>query len=432
MRKFHSFREMKSFLLLWLGQSVSTLGSSLTSYALILWVYEKNGSASSIAMLSFFTYLPSILFCFFAGALADRWDKKRLMLAADSVAALGTLSVLILHGMNALQIGHLYAVNFVISLMNAFQNPAANVVVSLLTPKEQYARANGLQSLSNSAVTLLTPALATALSAFGGLRTVLIVDLITFAFAFLTLALLIPVPKLAPAIDAAGRSVWRECGEGMRFLREHRVLLRVILFFAWINLLAYLASCSLLPALILSRTGGNEAILGAVSTAMGVGTLLGSVAVTMMRPAKRRGRVIFLSCGLSFLIGDLMLAVTRGVPAWIAAMLLGNFPLPFLNANLTAIMREQVPIDMQGRVFSARDTLQFFTIPLGLLLGGQLADRVFEPMMAGTSPLAQALQCAVGAGAGSGVAVMFLITGLLGALTSFAALFSARFRALDE
>ncbi len=432
MRKFPSYREMKSFLLLWLGQSVSMLGSSMTSYALILWVYGRTGTASSIALLSFFTYLPSILFCFFAGTLADRWDKKRLMLAADSVAALGTLTVLILHGMNALQVGHLYAVNFVISLMNAFQNPAANVVVSLLTPREQYARANGLQSLSNSAVTLLTPALATALSAFGGLRTVLIVDLATFAFAFLTLALLIPVPKAASVGRTAARSVWRECGEGLRFLRDHRVLLHVILFFALINFFAYLTGASLLPALILSRTGGNEAVLGAVSSAVGVGTLLGSVAVTAAPPAKRRGRLIFLSCGLSFLFCDVPWALGRSAPVWIAAALLGNFPLPFLNANLTAIMRERVPIDMQGRVFAARDTLQYCTIPLGLLLGGQLADRVFEPMMAGMTPLARLLGSAVGTGAGSGIAAMFLITGTLGALASFAALCGERFRSLDE
>ncbi len=122
-----AFWGLRGFLILWAGQSVSTLGSALTSYALILWIYTQRGTATSVAMLSFFTYLPSILLCFAAGALTDRWDKKRVMLCADFVAALGTASVLALHLTGRLEIWHLYLVNFVISCMNAFQNPASYV-----------------------------------------------------------------------------------------------------------------------------------------------------------------------------------------------------------------------------------------------------------------------------------------------------------------
>lgn len=153
---------MRQFTILWASQAVSTLGSAMTSYALILWVYGEKNTASSMALLSVFTYLPSTMFCFFAGAVADRWDKKRIMLTADFIAALGTAAIFLLYANGRLEVWHLYAVNFFISCMNAFQKPASYVAVSLLAPREQYNRVGGMQALSNAFVTILAPALATA------------------------------------------------------------------------------------------------------------------------------------------------------------------------------------------------------------------------------------------------------------------------------
>ncbi len=172
--------------------------------------------------------------------------------------------------------------------------------------------------------------------------------------------------------------------------------------------------------------------MGMVSSAVGVGTLLGSVAATLMKPPKSRTRVIFLTCGLSFLLCNVPWATSPFPVVWVVAAVVGNFPLPFLNANLTAIMRLKVPISMQGRVFSARDTLQFCTIPLGLALSGALADRVFEPLMAGTSGIRDVFARLVGGGHGSGLALMFLLTGIIGAVLSALALKDRGYRPLDE
>lgn len=144
----------------------------MTSFALILWVYHQQHTATSIALLSFFTYLPSILFCFIAGTLADQWNKKKIMLVSDLFAALSTLAIAILFSTGALQVWHLYVANVVNSFMNAFQNPASYVAVGLLVPKEQYVRASGLQALSGSLIRILTPPLASAILSFGSLTTV--------------------------------------------------------------------------------------------------------------------------------------------------------------------------------------------------------------------------------------------------------------------
>ena len=186
-----------------------------------------------------------------------------------------------------------------------------------------------------------------------------------------------------------------------------------------------------MPALILGRTGGNQISLGIVEAAVGIGTLAGSLLVTLMKPAKSKVNIIFFSCGISFLLGDVGTALTHSLPFWIAAAFVSNVPMAFLNANLTAIMRTNVPIEMQGRVFSARDTIQYSTIPIGLFLGGVLADYVFEPFMAGASPLVNILTTLTGAGKGAGIALIFLIVGIIGTVTSFLCLKNPIYKTLD-
>ena len=431
MKYLNSFREMKHFLILWSSQAISSLGSSMTGFALIIWVYEQQGTATSVALLSLFTYLPAILFCFIAGTLADRWDKKKVMLVCDLIAALGTVTVFTLYMTGRLQIWHLYLVNFLISFMNAFQAPASYVATSLLVPKEHYVRAGGLQAFSGSVVSIMTPALATAVLAFAGLRAVFIIDLITFGAAFTTLLFFIKLPPVPAASEEAKPGFWQSCTGGLRFLRDHKILLKIILFFAFINLLAYLTGFGIMPAMILARTGNDRTILGMVSTALGLGTLTGSLLVTLMKPPKSRTRTVFLACAVSFAICNPGWAIGRTVWVWTAAAFAGNLPLPFLNANLTTIMRTKVPIEMQGRVFAARDTVQYSTVPLGLFLAGFLADYVFEPFMQTGSPFQEAMAFLVGSGKGAGMALMFLITGILGCVTSLLSLRDKSYKVLD-
>jgi MFS family permease len=404
----------------------------MTNFSLIIWVYAQKGTASSITLLSICSFLPSILFCFIAGTIADKWDKKRIMLLSDSMAALGTITVLVLYSTSSLQIWHLYIINFMLSFMNAFQAPASYVATSLLVPKQHYVRVSGLQSLSASIITILAPALGGALLAFSGLKIVLIVDLAAFAIAFTTLLLFITIPKIEHEAEKVKESFIKSCVVGIDFLREHSALLKIILFFAFINLIAKMGGYGMLPALILSRTGGDQITLGFVESAVGIGTLVGSVLVTLMKPVKNRTKIVFFSCGISFLLGDVGQSLSRSLVFWVIATFTSNIPMAFLNANMTAIMRTNIPIKMQGRVFSARDTIQYSTIPIGLFLGGIFADHVFEPLMASTSPVQKVLSVLFGTGKGSGIAVIFFIIGMTGFITSFLCLRNPVYKTLNE
>ena len=356
------FMDMRDFLFLWFGQTFSQLGSRMTSLALVIFSFTREGTAMSVALLSLSAYLPEILFTYLGGSVADRWNRKTLMLMSDLAAALGTLVILVLYRLNALTTWHVYGVNLVVGMMNAFQAPAANAALSQIIPPKHYARASAMQSFSNALNTLAAPALAAAVVGLGGLEWVLAIDLTTFAISSLLLLFAVRIPPLA---SAQTQSVRGGTLEGFRFLRNERpALLRLILFFAVVNLLASMSGNGLMPALVLARTSGDELASGTVSSCIGLGALLGSVLTTLLPRPQKPLRVVFLCTAFSFLLCDLLWGLGRNVYIWAFAAAAGNFPLPMLNANLTAVIRTQIPQDRQGRVFAAQGTLQFCTIPL--------------------------------------------------------------------
>ena len=425
-----SFKQLHSFLLLWGLQTVSQLGTAMTDYAIIIWVYSQRGTASSVTLLTVCTFLPTIFFRFLAGSMVDRQNKKRIMLIADLVAACGTLTVFVLHSADVLQIWHLYVINFLLSLMNAFQEPASFVAVSMLVPKEQYARAGGLQGFGGAAVSILAPALGALLVAAGGLELVLTIDLATFAFAFLILLFLIRIPE-AERQKADEEPFSRTCLAGIRYLREHDAILRMTLFLAVINFLAKLGNDGMLSPFILGRTGNNQAVLGAVESATALGVMAGSLLATLTKPARKRTPLIFITTGLIF-AGNIIQSLTSRPWLWCVAAFGSYVMAAVMNVNMDILMRDKVPLEMQGRVFSAKSTLQNFTIPPALLLGSLLADSVFEPFMMADSPVQRFLTGFFGTGKGAGIGVMFFIVGIAGMLVSFTRLRKPVYRELDE
>lgn len=426
-----SVRELKNFLILWGGQSVSQLGSSMSSYALIIWAYQQEGTVLSVALLSVCTFLPRILVSVFAGALVDRFPKKATLLLCDTVAAGCTLAVLILFSTGRLELWLLYVVNFIIGLMSSFQSPASNVTVTLVTPQKHYGRASGLQSLSESFVNIFSPVFATALLAFGGLSPVLVADLLTFASCFLSLWLFVRIPKEEKRKQSRVHLL-RESREGFSYLKQNKGLMYLMFFLAGINLLAALSYNSVLPAMLLSRQGGGETALGLVTSAIGVGGIVGGVLMSLLPQPKNRVRTIFIACAVSMFTGDIFFALGRNVWIWAAAAFVCNIPIPILTGNQSTIMRLKVPRHLQGRVYSIQTALQFGTIPAGYLLGGILADNLFEPMMRSSGAVQSFLSVLVGTGPGSGMAVIFLCTGLFGTLFSLLCMKSRTIQSLED
>lgn len=412
MKRFLStFAGLRMFFIVWSTQNLSILGSSMTSFALVIWSYQQKGSALTTALLSVCSYAPYVLLSVFAGTLGDRWDKRRTMAVCDSLAGLTTVAVLFLLRTGRLEIWHLYVLNALNGLMSTIQNPVSEVFVTLLTPKEQVQRVSGLLSLSGSLVSLLSPVFATAVLTLLGMEAVIAFDLLTCAAAVGTMVFAVRLPE-APA-PAERPSPLRSAAEGLGWLAANRGVLDLILFLAAINLIASMYNAAL-PAMLLSRPGGGEAVLGLVETVTGLASLAGSLLASALPEPRSRVRVICNCLLVSMSTENLLLALGRGPGVWCLGAVLGWTLIPVMNTNMNALLRLRIPVEMQGRVYAARNTLQFFTIPVGYLLGGVLVDRFFEPLMAAQEP-GSPLAALLGTGKGSGAAALFLVIAGAGA-----------------
>lgn len=423
----------KNYILFWLSQSVSQLGSAMTGFALVIWAYEQTNSAMAVSLLTFFSYLPYILVSVFAGVFVDTHKKKSIMLWSDTVSMLCSFFILMQYAVGNVQIWHIYIVNTVTGFMNAFQSPASTVAIGLLVPKEKYSKVSGLNSFSSSLIMVATPMLAASISSFLGLGGIIFIDLATFCFAFVILLIFICIPEVTPNNENfKNNSVMDGCKEGFAFLLKYKGMLYIIVSMALLNFFSRLTYENILPAMILARSGGNNHILGIVSGVLGIGGILGGLLVILFKTPKSGIKMIYFSAAFSFLFGDLLMGVGQNVFVWMFAALAASIPIPFINAGQNVLMYNAVPKEMQGRVFAVRNAVQYFTIPIGTLLGGALADYVFEPFMNSSSGFAIGLQKIVGIGSGSGMALMFLCTGILGFISSLICYKNKQIRILEK
>lgn len=325
-------KNYKKYIVFWLSQAISQLGSQMTGFALILWAYEQHNSAMTVSLMSFFNYVPYILVSVVAGSFVDSHRKKSIMLAADSIAALCSVTVLGLGLSGALQIYHIYMINFVLGLMNAFQGPASAVAVGKMVPKEKIAKVSGMNSFSDNLVMVLAPVLASALYGFYGLGLILAVDLVSFAIAFFVLLAFIQIPEENLA-KKESKGIFAGCGEGFRYLIRSKAIFTIIITMALLNFFSRLTYENILSPMILARSGNNSFALGMVNALMGIGGILGGVIVASGKWNGSSVKMIYFSAMLSFLLGDLMMGLGQNVVLWSFAGLMASLPIPFINAG---------------------------------------------------------------------------------------------------
>lgn len=417
---------MRSYLLLWFTQTVSGLGSAMTAYALVIWSYTQAGSALRTALLMVCSYAPYVICSIFAGALSDRWDKKKTMLVCDALAAFSTLIVLLLLKNDALRIWHLYIVNALSGLMNTFQQPASEVATSALLKREYYQKVGGLRYLSNSLNSILTPIITTAIMGLWGIGAVIAIDLCSFFAAFLVLLFFIPIPKTESREHR--EPVLQSAAEGVRWLKANPGIFHLMLFLAGINLVASMFNAAL-PAMILSKA--SETALGTVNAVTGITMLVGSILASFLPTPKSRVKAIWYCLMLSMCTENFFLAFGNSVFAWCFGAFLGWIALPWMSANLEAVNRLNIPLEIQGRVFAARNSFQFFTIPVGYFLGGILVDEVLEPVMALQPENSLPVQL-FGSGKGSGAALLFAILWGMGIVVCLLFRGDTQIRKLEE
>jgi MFS transporter, DHA3 family, macrolide efflux protein len=424
-----TFNGKKAFYVLLSGQTISLLGSGLTRFALMIWAYQTDGSATSMVLLGFFSCLTFILASPLAGVVVDRISRKWVMFIADLLSGLVTASLLILFHTGHMQLWHLYFAEGLSGFFEAFQSPSFFSAMSLMIPKEEYTRSNAILGMTKSAVQIATPTLASLILTAGDLGTVMTIDLITLIFGLLSVVLIqINTPQKSAAGREAKGNFWHEMQFGFRYIFSRPGLRGILLTFVGINIAAGFTYMSILSPMILTRTHGDKVTLGVVQTFMGFGGIAGGLILALRKSSAKKAQIFAWATMLSFSVCDPLTAASRSLWSWAASGFLSELTIPFLVSPYYSLWQEHVPPDVQGRVFATREMLQQGPVPIGYLLGGLMADHVFEPMFMHPT----ALSWLVGFGPGAGMSAMFLITGFLGGLTGLISVLNPAIRKLDD
>ncbi len=400
---------MKPFFVVWSGQLVSIIGTSLTWFGLSVWVYLETGSVTQLSMMMLAANAPRILLSPIAGVVVDRVDRRVVMIAADSLAGLGTVVIAIAFFTDSISFPLLVTVAAVIAVFEAFHWPAYQAATTLLVPKDRFSQASGMIQMSEAAGQLLAPVLGASMVAVGGVGGLIAVDVITFLFAVAMLALVrFPnVPQTAQGIASRG-SVLQESAFGFRYIWRKRPLLYLLAVFAGINLMLG-GIGPILIAYLLSFS--SEAAMGTVFSVGATGMLVGSIVASARKV--NTGRVARI-LGATMILGAMMvfIASSRNVFLIVGSLWLGMFVVPYASAMSQSLWMAKVEPDVQGKVFAARAMIAQATNPVALLFIGAIADGIFVPLMGGESILSDFLAIFTGREEGSGYAALFVVLGL--------------------
>jgi DHA3 family macrolide efflux protein-like MFS transporter len=408
---------MVAFTVIWLGQIISLLGTAMSQFGLTLWAYEVTGKATPLALVGFFFIAPQVALSPFIGVLVDHGNRKLMMMLSDMAAAFTSALILVLYATGSLQIWHLYLTATIAGIFQGFQWPAYSASITLMLPKGQYARANGMLEMAGNGSAVMAPLLAGALIGPLGLGGILVIDLVTAAVAIGTL-LFVQIPQ--PAKAATGRrgaaGFFKETAYGFRYILARSSLLGLQALFLAANLFGGMAFAVLAP-MLLARSGNNELVFASVQSAGAIGGVVGGLAMGASGGPKRRVHGVLLGMFFSGLLGQTVLGVGHALTGWVVGMFAWGFFGPIINGSNQAIWQAKVMPGVQGRVFAARMFIAWLVSPISRLLAGPLTDQILEPAMVEGGSLAPVYGWLVGVGPGAGMALLFVVTGLLAALT---------------
>jgi len=428
MRQSTAPRGMLTFTMIWFGQLISTVGSGLTSFALGVWVYQREQSVTLFALTLLAATLPNVLLSPIAGALADRWNRRTVMILSDAGAGLATLSIALLLFSGQLQTWHVYVAVAANAAFSSLQWPAYSAATTMLVPKEHLGRAGGMVQIGEAISQLISPVLAGALFVTIGLPAIILIDFATFAFAIFTLLIVrIPQPEATAEGQAGKGSLLSEAAYGWKYITARRGLLGLLLYFAAVNFLDGMIGPVITP-MVLDLAG--PAVWGLIGTIIGVGMLAGTIVMSIWGGPKRRiyGVIVTGAIASAFIA---LLGVRASIPLITFAGFGAMFLVPIMNGSSQALWQSKVAADVQGRVFAVRRMIAWSTTPLAILLAGPLVDGVFDPLMAVDGPLATTVGRIIGVGPGRGAGLLFVVIGMMGVLVSAIALSNPRVRRVE-
>ncbi|MFS0863112.1 MFS transporter [Fredinandcohnia sp. 179-A 10B2 NHS] len=421
-------QSFKTFVVIWIGQLVSIIGTSLTSFGIGVWVLKETGSITQFSLIMMSATVPAILISPFAGVVVDRWKRKWVMVISDSLAGLSTIAIFLLLLSNSLEIWHIYIAAAVASFSSAFQSPAYQSSISLMVPKAQLIRANGMVQLAEASSIVIAPLLAGFLVVEVGIKGIIMIDFVTFLVA-ITILLFTKLPEVNQKKETSEQlSFFRDALYGWKYIMDRPGLKGLLVFFAVSNLLLGFFNVLLQP-LILSFT--NEKVLGAILSFAGIGMLVGGIVVSVWGGSKKR----ILTVMISGVMGGLFLSLT-GIKPSPYVVAIGAFMMflliPFANGASQTIWQSKVAPNVQGRVFALRRMIGISLSPVAYVTAGPLVEKVFEPFMQGSGKVTTMVQSIIGSGNGRGMGLFIVLVGVVWTVSTFIILVHPRVRHIES
>jgi DHA3 family macrolide efflux protein-like MFS transporter len=366
-----------SFFTIWTGQAFSLIGSTAAQFALVWYLTQTTGSATVLALATFFAIVPGIILGPIAGAYVDRWNRKWVMVVADGVAALVALLLAYLFWQDLIQVWQIYLLSVIRSIAGTFHFPAFQASTSLMVPKEHLTRVAGVNQALQGGLQIIGPPLGALLVSFLAMNQIMLIDVFTALLAIIPL-LFVLVPQPVRIAQPAGQtqSIWRDVKEGFAYIWNWKGVLFLLGMAMVINFMLTPAF-SLLP-LVATRHFGSSAIqLGVMQASFSLGLLLGGLALSVWGGFKKR----MVTSLLGLVLMGLSTVGFGLVPAWgwgLAVFLLAIIGImnAMTNAPLFAMLQAVVAPDMQGRVFTVIGSLSGLMAPIGLAIAGPLSDAI--------------------------------------------------------
>ena len=421
------FHGMRKFLILWFGLFVSAIGTGLGSFALGVWVYRKTGSTTQFAMISVVMGLALIVMNPVGGALADRRDRRQLLILANAGSGLMSLLMAVLLFAGRLQTWHVYPIVFVMMSCTALQMPALLSSIPLLVPREQLSRSSGMMQTGRAAAMIIGPLAAGVLVGKIGYGGVIFIDCLSFFFA-VAMVLAVPIPNPPRSQAEHRQSLLASLGFGWTYLRRLPGLFALISLFAATNFCMAMVQVLLTPLILSFAT---PVALGTVDAVAAAAIVCGGVAMTIWRGPRHRVPGIMLFFALQALILFLG-GVQPSIPLIATAAFAFMFTLPFVNGWTQVILQSKVAPDVQGRVFGVSGMIAMASLPVSALIAGPLADRLFEPMFLPGGALAGTVGRLIGVGPGRGIGFLFILLGALVLVVLGLASLNPRLRRLES
>lgn len=397
---------MKKFLMIWSGELISSIGSGMTAFALSVYVYQITGSATYVSLITLLAYLPTVLLSPLGGVLADRYDRRLLMIIGDLFSGLGLAYVLwnIQTGSDSMLpicIGVTFNAVFV-----ALLEPSFKATITELLSEEEYGKASGMMQIAGNAKFLISPALAGILLAVADIRLILLIDIGTFLITVTTVAIV--RKSVGKAVKNERQSIVREMRLGFAEINKSKGIRILIIMMSFVCFFVGILQ-TLTSPMVLAVSDAET--VGIMESLCAVGMLLGSVFIGILGIKKNYSTVLCVAGILSGIFIALT-GVNKSIFVTGAGIFLFFLALPFMNTSADVLVRKNIPNEVQGRVWGFISLLSQTGTVLAYALSGVLADCVFEPLLSDNGVLSDSIGALIGTGTGRGIGFMLILSGI--------------------